>query len=59
MVKVITYNDIHLSIDPIYLNVAVLIISEYPLHVLTKKSISVMTSKLFGLKYLCAIFGLQ
>ena len=31
-VKVITYNDIHLPIDPMYLNVAVLFISEYPLH---------------------------
>ena len=31
-VKVITYNDIHLPIDPMYLNVAVLFISEYLLH---------------------------
>ena len=28
-VKVITYNDIHLPIQPMYLNVAVLFISEY------------------------------
>ena len=31
-VKVITYNDIHLPIDSMYRNVAVLFISEYPLH---------------------------
>ena len=56
MVKVITYNDIHLSMDPIYLIVAVLFISEYPLHCFTEKSISVMNSKFFGLKCMCAIF---
>ena len=56
MVKVITYNDIHLSIDPIYLNVAALFIVNTRYTVLTEKSISVMNSKFFGLKCLCAIF---
>ena len=46
-VKVITYNDIHLPVDPMYHNVAVLY---------TGKSISVINKKLFGLKCLCAIF---
>ena len=55
-VKVITYNDIHLPIDPMYPNVTVLFINEYPLHFYTGKSISVINKKLFGLKCLCAIF---
>ena len=43
-VKVITYNDIHLSI-----NVAVLFISECVQHVYIGKTISVINSKLFWL----------
>ena len=40
-----------------YLNVAVLFISECPLHCfILGKSISVINSKIFGLKCLCAIF---
>ena len=57
-VKVITYNDIHLSIDHMYLNVDVFFKSECPLHFLYWKSISVFNSKLFSFKCLCAIFGL-
>ena len=52
--KIITYNDIHLPIDPMYHNVAVLFINEYPLH--CGKYISVINKKLFDLKCLCAIF---
>ena len=46
-----------LSIDPMYLSVAVLLISECPATLFyTGKSISVIKSRLFGLKCLCAIF---
>ena len=40
-----------------YRNVAVLLISECPLHCsILEKSISAINSKIFGLKCLCAIF---
>ena len=49
-VKVITCNDIHLSINPLYLNVAVLFISECLATLFyTGKSISVINSKFFWL----------
>ena len=48
LVKVITYNDIHLSIDPKYLNVGVLFISECPLHCfILEKSVLVFVTR-FG-----------
>ena len=54
-VKVITYNDIHLPIDPMYHNVAVLFITRYT--VLDWKIYFSNNKKLFGLKYLCNFFG--
>ena len=35
----VTYNDIHLPIDPMYLKVGVLLISEYPLHVFIQENL--------------------
>ena len=46
-VRVITYNDIHLLINPMYLNIAVLFISEMPATLsYTGKLVSVIKSKL-------------
>ena len=50
-VKVITYNDIHLPIDPMYLNIAVLFITHYT--VLYRKIYFSILIKNFCL---CAIF---
>ena len=55
-VKVITYNDIHLPIDPMYHNVAVLFITRYT--VVYGKSISVINKKTFWLEMsVCNFFG--